>query len=324
MRILDVPARLLAIHSVVTLIFTVLIFLPGIIGFGSSAVAADGIVLGFEFPFLGVLGSITIMQVASYLLGGIFSFMLAYMFSKSFLPSLTASFAYNFSILHFQGAVLDLGLLLVFAFLPLFLISYFRDSEKILLPASLLLVALGDLAVGGLCGFFVFMDMLMKKKRAPLALLAFLALSLSAFDIPQEMMGVEFLAIFLPSAMMLMSVITGGFAGAGIYLGLGVSALVASSIIIKGAGREERYFLGWFLFSLFMFTLILLAGMIIPIKHVSVGFVLLALLFLTPLTALFFERIFRKEKYGVIVLALIAVGSVIERWPIVWDYLISI
>ncbi len=327
MNILTVPLRSLAVHSMVTLFFTLLIFLPGIVDFGNTAIASEAIT-PWQIPFTGILESITIIQIASYLLGGIFSFALAYMFSKSFLPSMTASFAYNFSILHFEGAVFDPGYLLAFAFVPLFFVFYFQISKKRIgwFSVSLFLVALGDLAVAALCGFVVFLDMFMKdsKKGPALALLAFLALFFSALQIPEKTVDVEMLGIFMPSEFMMMSLITGGIAGAGIYLGLGVMSLVGSSILIKGAQKDERYFLGWFLFSLFLFLLIILASMFAPFQQLSVGFVLMALVFLTPLTALFFERIFRKEKYGAIVVVLLAVGSIIERWPIVNDYLLRL
>jgi hypothetical protein len=326
MNILNTPLRLLAVHSAITLIFTLLIFLPAVVDFGNAAIANSEMEL-WQIPFTGILESITIIQIASYLFAGIFSFALAYRFSKSFLPSMTASFAYNFSILHFEGAVFDLSYLLAFVFVPLFFVSYFSMSRKpkemALFSGSLLLVALGDLGLAGLCGFIVFVDMFMKKRGFLLIVLAFLALLFSALQTPERAVDVEMLGIFMPSDFMLMSLITGGIAGA-IYLGLGVMSLVASSIIIKGANKDERYFLGWFLFSLFLFLLTILAGIFAPFGHLSTGFVLMALVFLGPLTALFFERIFKGEKYGAVVLALLAVGSIIERWPIVGDYLLKL
>jgi hypothetical protein len=333
MRFLGAPLDFLAAHSMATMIFVAMIFFPAIAGFGTVAVFGGGMA-PLEIPLAGIVGSITIIQLLSYLLGGIFSFALAYFFSKSFLPSVAASFAYNFSLIHFEGAVTDPGYAMALAFVPLFFLSYFSVSGKsgaegkALFSGSLLVVGLGSVGLAGLCGLFVFLDMLSKstnvKRGIVLACLAFLALILSALGLSGSGAKVEMAGIFVPSGLMLISLVTGGIAGAGIYLGLGVTALVGSSMLVRGASGEEKRFLGWFLLSILFFLLILLAGRFAPLSGLAVSFVLMALVFLTPLTALFFKRIFSGNEFAPAILILIIIGSVIERWPLIEGFVLRL
>lgn len=369
------------------------------------------------------LGKITLLQLSSYLLAGVFSFALSYRYCKSFLPSMAASFTYNFSVFHFEKAVHHLNYNMAFAFLPLFFLAYLGMSERpkrreiVFVSISLLLVALNELSTAIMCGFIVFLDIYRRYSKesgvelftvrnvlafalsiaAALlvseALVLFAMPALAVYVIPSliplaamtlilgkdNLAGLErkmrrfssmaltalpaaaFMALmalqpvyefaldstaasllkypvpleylFMPSGFMLLSQITGSlesYSEHGIYLGLGVVALIASSIIIKGAGDEEEYFRNWFLLSLlFAFPVMVVFGFaagfspLIPqlmfpllgVQRVSARFVMFALVFLAPLTAVFFERIFRGKKYGMLILALLTIGTVAERWP---------
>lgn len=331
MRILGVPTREMAAHSLATLLFASLVFLPAIAGFGAVALAGEGMAIPLELPLAGLPGSITFTQLASYLLGGIFSFALAYAFCRSFLPSMAASFTYNFSILHFQGAMLDLGHSMAFALVPLLFLAYFTREDKkgrdlALLIGALALIALGDIALGFLCGCVILLDIFRREHSlnghgirsasiASFALITFIAsgLSFPGADAP----GLE--AVFVPSTLMLMSLVTGAYSDAGVYIGFGAIALLASSILIKGAEDDERYFRNGFAISLLAYFPLALAGL-----GLAAGAVLMALIFLIPLTAIFFERIFRGESFGVLVLALITIGTVIERWPLVEGFVLKL
>lgn len=370
-----------------------------------------------------MLGKITILQLLSYLLGGIFSFALAYRFCKSFLPSMAASFTYNFSIFHFEKAIHHLNYNMAFAFLPLFFISYFSMSQKpkrneiALVSLSLLLIALNELTTAIMCGFIVFLDIFYKYSKesnvrlftvrnvvavafavavallltegfvlfgapafliyvipplipmAAMLLIAgdgnllgrekessqFSAMAIAAvpaalfmavlalqpvYDFALDSTAANLLRypiaaeyLFMPSGFMLLSEITGSLetqSEHGIYLGLGTLALIASSFLIKGAGKDEGYFRSWFLLSLlFAFPIVVVFGFaagfspfiaqlmfpLMGVQRVSARFVMFALVFLAPLTAVFFERIFRGKKYGMLILALLTIGTVAERWP---------
>ncbi|MBU0532574.1 hypothetical protein KKB44_03710 [Candidatus Micrarchaeota archaeon] len=126
-------------------------------------------------PFQGMLylflpdswssfGKITVLQILSFILGGIFSFCLVYKFTKSFVPSLIGSFIFNFSAFHFEKAIHHLNYNMGLAFLPLFFMFYYEMLEKksrrnlIFLAFSLLLVALNEMTIAIMAGFFVFLD----------------------------------------------------------------------------------------------------------------------------------------------------------------------
>jgi len=113
----------------------------------------------------GAFGKMTFLQVASFILGGAFSFCLVYRFTKSFLPSMAGSWAFNFSAYHFEKSLHHLNYNMAFPLLALFFIFYFefmgrdRNSRTLaFLSASLLLLALGEMTVAIMAGFIVFID----------------------------------------------------------------------------------------------------------------------------------------------------------------------
>jgi hypothetical protein len=121
----------------------------------------------------GVFGSITFLQVLSFVLGGLFSFALAYRFTKSFMPSLIGSFIFNFSAFHFEKVLHHLNYSMAMPFVALFFLCYYdalaeRPEERhhLWLALALLLVALNEMAVAIMIGFIVFIDILFRHARA--------------------------------------------------------------------------------------------------------------------------------------------------------------
>ncbi len=115
----------------------------------------------------GPFGKVTFLQILSYILGGIFSFALAYRFSHSFVPSLIASVIFNFSIYHFEKVIHHLNYSIAFPFLALFFICYFKFLEEprkkqsiILLSIAILLLTLSEATVMIMATFIVFIDIL--------------------------------------------------------------------------------------------------------------------------------------------------------------------
>ncbi len=74
----------------------------------------------------GVFGKITALQLASFMLGGLFSFALCYRFVRSFAPAMLGSVVYNFSMFHLQTAVHHLNYAMAMPFVALFFIYYFE------------------------------------------------------------------------------------------------------------------------------------------------------------------------------------------------------
>ena len=116
---------------------------------------------------LGVYGKITLIQMLSFALGGVFSFALVYKFTRTFLPSLVGSFIFNFSVFHFEKALHHLNYSMSFAFLPLVFLFYYTAIEekkgvRNLLPfaISLLLLGITELTVAIMAGFIIFLDIM--------------------------------------------------------------------------------------------------------------------------------------------------------------------
>lgn len=121
----------------------------------------------------GVFGRVTVLQVLAFVLGGPFSFALAYRFTKSFMPSLTGSFIYNFSAFHFEKALHHLNYNMAMPFVALFFLCYYdalaqrpKGRRHLWLALSLLLVALNELTVAIMVGFIVFIDILIRYAHA--------------------------------------------------------------------------------------------------------------------------------------------------------------
>ncbi len=113
--------------------------------------------------WIGPFGKLTLLQVLSFILGGIFSFSLVHRFTKSFFPSLAGMIVFNFSVYHFEKAIHHLNYSMAFPFLALFFIYYFdavegKKQNHIPLAISLLLIALNELTVAIMAGFIVFLD----------------------------------------------------------------------------------------------------------------------------------------------------------------------
>ncbi|MFH0885421.1 MAG: hypothetical protein V1861_06965 [Candidatus Micrarchaeota archaeon] len=114
----------------------------------------------------GQFGRITALQLLSFILGGIFSFALAYRFTKSFLPSLAGMVIFNFSVFHFEKAIHHLNYSMSFPFLALLFLFYYDaldNPKKNVRPLaffslSLLLLALNELTVAIMAGFIIFLD----------------------------------------------------------------------------------------------------------------------------------------------------------------------
>lgn len=121
----------------------------------------------------GVFGRITALQVLAFVLGGLFSFALAYRFTKSFMPSLIASFIFNFSAFHFEKALHHLNYSMAVPFVALFFLCYYdalaqrpKDRSHLWLALALLLVALNELTIAIMIGFMVFIDIFIRHARA--------------------------------------------------------------------------------------------------------------------------------------------------------------
>ncbi|VVC03751.1 Uncharacterised protein [Candidatus Bilamarchaeum dharawalense] len=115
---------------------------------------------------LGTYGRITILQVIPFILGGLFSFVLAYRFTKSFLPSMLASLVYNFSAFHFEKALHHLNYSMAMPWVALFFIFYFemvystpkKRLNYLLLSFAFLMVAFSELTITIMLSFIVFLD----------------------------------------------------------------------------------------------------------------------------------------------------------------------
>ncbi|MBI5046895.1 polyprenol monophosphomannose synthase [Candidatus Micrarchaeota archaeon] len=111
----------------------------------------------------GAFGKVTILQLISLVLGGVFSFSLIYRFTKSFAPSFIGSMIYNFSAYHFEKILHHLNYAMAFPFLALFFFFYFDFIDKrklsniVALCLSLVLLALTELTVVMMAGFIVFL-----------------------------------------------------------------------------------------------------------------------------------------------------------------------
>jgi len=118
----------------------------------------------------GAFGKITALQLISFLLGGIFSFVLCYRFSGSFFPSLSGSVIFNLSALHAEKALHHLNYSMAFPFAALFFIIYYdflEDRRRGLLPLSLsiLLLAVNEITIAIMAGFVVFIDIVLRYQR---------------------------------------------------------------------------------------------------------------------------------------------------------------
>ncbi|MFH0737507.1 MAG: hypothetical protein V1827_02330 [Candidatus Micrarchaeota archaeon] len=113
----------------------------------------------------GPFGRITAIQVLSFILGGVFSFILARRFVKSFLPAMLGSIVFNFSAFHFEKALHHINYSMAMPFLALFFIFYLaamdekKEKRRILgLSTSLVLLALCEFMVAVMAGFIIFID----------------------------------------------------------------------------------------------------------------------------------------------------------------------
>ncbi len=144
------------------------VFAPYGISLGLAASSPIQSVLYWALPRAwGVFGRITMIQIIPFLLGGVFSFALAYRYAKSFIPSFIAAIIYDFSVYHFHSALEHMQYNAAFAFLPLFFLFYLELAEtgnrgrKLigLLALSLLLVTLSEIVMALMLAFLVFLDM---------------------------------------------------------------------------------------------------------------------------------------------------------------------
>ncbi|MFH1785014.1 MAG: hypothetical protein ABH842_01165 [Candidatus Micrarchaeota archaeon] len=147
------------------------IFYPYGISLSISTITPINAIIYLLLPkTISVFGKITILQILPFLLGGIFSFILAYRFTKSFFPSMMASLIYNFSVSHFEKALHYLNYNMAMGWLPLFFIFYFefvgakhkKPEQYIFLSATLLILALSELTVAIMLGFIVFLDIFIR------------------------------------------------------------------------------------------------------------------------------------------------------------------
>ncbi len=120
----------------------------------------------------GVFGRITSLQLLAFVLGGLFSFALAYRFTSSFMPSLIGSFIFNFSAFHFEKALHHLNYSMAMPFVALFFLCYYdalaqrpKDRQHLWLALALLLVALNELTIAIMIGFIVFIDIFIRYAR---------------------------------------------------------------------------------------------------------------------------------------------------------------
>ncbi|MFN7991401.1 MAG: hypothetical protein U0R44_04565 [Candidatus Micrarchaeia archaeon] len=151
---------------------------------------------------LGTAGRITILQMLSFVLGGVFSFALCYRSAKSFLPAMTGSVVFNLSAFHIQSAVNHLNYMMAVPFIALFFVFYLEMAGRkrqpgtaIWLSVSLLLIALNEATAAVMLGLVVLLDVCRRymslsgitldgRKAAALAVAGFASLALStAIDI---------------------------------------------------------------------------------------------------------------------------------------------
>ena len=120
---------------------------------------------------LGVFGRITLLQLASYVLGGIFSFVLLYRFSRSFWPSMAGTVIFNFSVFHFEKVLHHLNYAMAFPLVALLFIFYLdfaeggRKKSLLLLSLSLLLLSLDEITLAIMAGFVIFIDIMMRYRH---------------------------------------------------------------------------------------------------------------------------------------------------------------
>jgi hypothetical protein len=118
----------------------------------------------------GILGKATFLQILSFVLGGFFSFVMVYRFTKSALPSMAGSIIYNFSPFHIEKALEAPNYSMAMPFVAMFFIFYYdslgkKDRKAGILAAlslSLLLIALNELTVAIMAGFIVFIDIFIR------------------------------------------------------------------------------------------------------------------------------------------------------------------
>ncbi len=113
----------------------------------------------------GAFGRITIIQMLSFILGGVFSFALAWRFTRGFLPSAIASVVFNFSAMHFEKVLQHLNYGMAMAFLPLLFLCYYalleapRDRKRMLaFSLAISALTLSELVAAVMAMFIIGID----------------------------------------------------------------------------------------------------------------------------------------------------------------------
>ncbi len=156
------------------------IFYPDGIWLSRTTIAPSPGLLYMTMPDIwGPYGKITIIQLLSLVLGGIFSFAFCYRLLKDAsseidrsLPALLGSIVFNFSTFHLLSITHYLNYAMAIPFIPLFFIFYLdlcdkrRDAKTIIgLAASLLFISLGEITVALMLGLIVSVDIALTYMR---------------------------------------------------------------------------------------------------------------------------------------------------------------
>ncbi|MEW6722127.1 MAG: hypothetical protein AB1324_02610, partial [Candidatus Micrarchaeota archaeon] len=121
----------------------------------------------------GQYGKITVLQLLSFILGGVFSFALAYRFCRETFPSIIASIVFNFSVYHFEKAIHHLNYSMGMSFIPLFFLFWLglhgkKGPAVFLLAGALFLITLNELLLAVMALFIAFIDIMDRYRPGPL------------------------------------------------------------------------------------------------------------------------------------------------------------